>query len=123
VTSSVITYLSLWLHQPGRHQQARNQARSGVPAHKVGLGLHAAVGVEDDRELVAYIDLLYHRSLLDAQIVRHRLADRILRRREPTQIDRRRAQRLVAKPPLNFTRLHAAFFQFLGEGMADLVNG
>lgn len=67
--------------------------------------------------------LLHRRSLLDAQIIRHRLANRILRRREPAQVDRRRAQRLVAKPPLNFTRLHAALLQFLGEGMADLVNG
>lgn len=29
----------------------------------------------------------------------------------------------MAKPQLNLTRLHAAFFQFLGEGVADLMNG
>ena len=87
------------------------------------LYLHAAVGVEDDRELVAYLELPHRYSLLNAQIIRHRLADRILRRREPAKIDRRRAQRLVAKPPLNFTRLHAALFQLLGERVADLVNG
>jgi len=110
-------------HQSGLHRQACNQARSCELAHEVGLNLPAAVGIEDDRELVVDSDLPHHCSLLDTQIIRHRLADRILRRREPTQVDRRRAQRLVAKPPLNFTRLHAAFFEFLGECVADLVNG
>jgi len=78
-------------HQSGLHRQACNQARSCELAHEVGLNLPATVGIEDDCELVVDGDLQNPRSLLDTQIIRHRLADRIFRRRQPTQVDRRRA--------------------------------